>query len=66
MQGCELQADKLKAAQPHFDATWAKFEEAIDQLPEEEKGKKLKPVQVLLIFHKTHHKQTAAPLSLYV
>ena len=41
-----VQADKLKAAQPFFDRTWAKFQEALDQLPEEDKGKKLKPVQV--------------------
>lgn len=33
-------------AQPFFDRTWAKFQEALDQLPEEDKGKKLKPVQV--------------------
>ncbi|EIE21525.1 hypothetical protein COCSUDRAFT_66932 [Coccomyxa subellipsoidea C-169] len=36
---------KLKAAQPYFERTWAKFQEALDQLPEADKGKKLKPVQ---------------------
>ncbi len=41
-----VQAEKLKVAQPFFDRTWAKFQEALDQLPEEDKGKKLKPVQV--------------------
>lgn len=41
-----LQGKKLSAAQPHFDATWKKFQEAIDVLPEEDKGKKLKPIQV--------------------
>jgi len=41
-----LQEKKLSAAQFHFDATWQKFQEAIDVLPEEDKGKKLKPIQV--------------------
>ncbi|BDA44746.1 probable protein CLMP1 [Coccomyxa sp. Obi] len=41
----KITAEKLKVAQPFFDRTWAKFQEALDQLPEEDKGKKLKPVQ---------------------
>lgn len=43
-----VQEAKLKAAQPYFERTWAKFQEALDQLPEADKGKKLKPVQVCL------------------
>ena len=30
-----LQEKKLSKAQPHFDATWKKYQEAIDVLPEE-------------------------------
>lgn len=47
---CDAQEGKLKAAQPYFDRTWAKFQEALDQLPEADKGKKLKPVQVWQCF----------------
>lgn len=43
-----LQAEKLSKAQPQFDATWKKYQDAIDVLPEEDKGKKLKPIQVRL------------------
>ncbi len=41
-----LQAEKLAAAADYFDATWEKFQEALDTLPEADKGKKLKPIQV--------------------
>ena len=41
-----LQVEKLSKAQPQFDATWKKYQDAIDVLPEEDKGKKLKPIQV--------------------
>ena len=43
---CILQAAKLSKSQQHFDATWKKYQQAIDVLPEEDKGKKLKPLQV--------------------
>lgn len=43
---CPLQAEKLEGAQGHFEAAWAHFQDALDQLPEEDRGKKLKPVQV--------------------
>ena len=46
-----LQEKKLGKAQAHFDATWKKFQEAIDVLPEGDRGKKLKPIQVS-IFHR--------------
>ena len=41
-----LQEKKLGKAQLHFDATWKKFQEAIDVLPEGDRGKKLKHIQV--------------------
>ena len=44
-----LQEKKLGKAQPHFDATWKKFQEAIDVLPEGDRGKKLKPIQVSIL-----------------
>ena len=44
-----LQEKKLSKAQPHFDATWKKFQEAIDVLPEGDRGKKLKPIQVSIL-----------------
>ena len=43
------QEKKLGNAQPHFDATWKKFQEAIDVLPEGDRGKKLKPIQVSIL-----------------
>ena len=43
-----LQAEKLSKAQAQFDATWKKYQDAIDVLPEEDRGKKLKPIQVCL------------------
>lgn len=50
-----LQAEKLAAAAGYFDATWEKFQEALDILPEADKGKKLKPIQV------THVQFTLCP-----
>lgn len=50
-----LQAEKLAAAAGYFDATWKKFQEALDILPEADKGKKLKPIQV------THVQSTLCP-----
>ena len=44
-----LQAEKLSKAQAQFDATWKKYQDAIDVLPEEDRGKKLKPIQVCLL-----------------
>ena len=44
-----LQEKKLGKAQPHFHATWKKFQEAIDVLPEGDRGKKLKPIQVSIL-----------------
>ena len=41
-----MQERRLGKAQPHFNATWKKFQEAIDVLPEADRGKKLKPIQV--------------------
>ena len=39
-----MQEKRLGKAQPHFNATWKKFQEAIDVLPEADRGKKLKPI----------------------
>ena len=54
-----LQAEEAVCkAQSHFDATWKKFQEAIDVLPEEDKGKKLKPIQVSLHTSLVNHSLT--------
>ena len=50
------QAEKLEGARGHFDGAWAHFQEALDKLPEEDRGKKLKPVQV-----PAHEASTLAP-----
>lgn len=42
----KLTKEKLAKGEPLFQKTWAKFQEAIDMLPEEEKNKPLKPQQV--------------------
>ena len=39
------QAEGLEGAKGHFEHTWAHFQEALDKMPEAERGKKLKPVQ---------------------
>ncbi len=39
------QAEGLEGAKAHFERTWAHFQEALDQIPEAERGKKLVPVQ---------------------
>lgn len=45
----KLTKDSLAKGEPMFKKAWAKFQEAIDMLPEEEKNKPLKPQQVLLL-----------------
>ena len=42
----KLTKEKLARGEPLFQKTWAKFQEAIDMLPEEEKNKPLKQQQV--------------------
>ena len=42
----KLTKEKLAKGEPLFQKTWAKFQEAIDMLPEEEKNKPLKQQQV--------------------
>ena len=42
----KLTKEKLGQGEPLFQKAWAKFQEAIDMLPEEEKNKPLKPQQV--------------------
>lgn len=42
----KLTKDSLARGEPLFQKAWAKFQEAIDMLPEEERNKPLKPQQV--------------------
>lgn len=42
----KLTKEKLAKGEPLFQKAWAKFQEAIDMLPEDEKNKPLKPQQV--------------------
>jgi hypothetical protein len=41
-----LTKESLAKGHPMFEKSWAKFQEAIDMLPEDEKNKPLKPQQV--------------------
>ncbi len=41
-----LTPEGLAKGEPMFQKAWAKFQEAIDMLPEDEKNKPLKPQQV--------------------
>ena len=50
----KLTEEELAQGEPLFQKAWAKFQEAIDMLPESEQNKPLKPQQVLFCWQQVH------------